>query len=97
MERMRHTDGGFHPPVHGCSLLACDSGKAAFSCPVYSPIKGGGWSQGSFMSHLGRDDITYSCLPVVPSLAPGSEPPLAAIPDVIFGFLSFSPDVREKF
>lgn len=48
------------------------------------------------MSHLGRGDITYSRL-LVPSLAPGSEPPLSAIPDAIFGFLSFSPDEREKF
>lgn len=49
------------------------------------------------MSHLGHGDITYSRLLIVPSLAPGSEPPLAAIPDAIFGFLSFSPDEREKF
>lgn len=49
------------------------------------------------MSHLGRGDITYSRLLVVPSLAPSSEPPLAAIPDAIFGCLSFSPDEREKF
>lgn len=49
------------------------------------------------MSHLGQGNITYSRLLIVPSPAPGSEPPLAAIPDAIFGYLSFSPDEREKF
>ena len=49
------------------------------------------------MSHLGHGDITYSRLLIVPSLAPSSEPPLPATPNVIFGFLSFSPDEREKF